>query len=166
MTAAATGIFVRDARKEDLEAIVAFNLGLSRETEGKTLDRAVLLDGVRAALDDPARLRYWVAEAMESGQVIGQAAITFEWSDWRNGWIWWFQSVYVHADARNRGVFRALHSTIRNAALEAGDVVGLRLYVEHANDRAQKTYHALGMTPAGYHVFEEIWSHRFGGKKT
>lgn len=164
MKASRAGVSIRDARVSDLETIANFNAGLAKETEGKFLDPEVLRLGILAALDDPERLKYWVAEASESGQVIGQAAITREWSDWRNGWIWWFQSVYVHADARNRGVFRALHATIRNAALEAGDVVGLRLYVEHANDRARKTYHALGMIPGGYHVFEEIWPERFGGR--
>ena len=78
--------------------------------------RAVLARGVAAALADPDRLRYWVAEDRERAAVVGQAAITREWSDWRNGWIWWFQSVYVHPDHRGRGVFRALHAHIRDAA--------------------------------------------------
>ncbi len=156
--------WIRDARITDLESIVAFNAGLAEETEGKCLDLEVLRRGIRAAITDRDRLRYWIAEASELGPAIGQAAITREWSDWRNGWLWWFQSVYVHPDFRNRGVFRALHAAIRNAALEAGDVVGLRLYVEQANGRAQKTYHALGMVPGGYHVFEEIWPDRFGGR--
>lgn len=163
MSAPSTKIVVRDARESDLATIVDFNCGLAEETEGKTLDRAVLSRGVSAALRDPERLRYWIAELADSGTIVGQAAVTREWSDWRNGWIWWFQSVYVLAEARNQGVFRALHTTIRNAALEAGDVVGLRLYVEHENERAQKTYNALGMKPGGYHVFEEIWPERFGG---
>ena len=164
MKASIAEISIREARDSDVETIVAFNAALAEETEGKFLDLDTLKRGILAALDDPERLRYWVAEESEPSQVIGQAAVTREWSDWRNGWIWWFQSVYVHAEARNRGVFRALHATIRNAALDAGNVVGLRLYVEHANDHAQKTYHALGMTPGGYHVFEEIWPERFGGR--
>lgn len=166
MTAPTMRILVRDARETDLDTIIEFNAELAEETEGKALDRDVLTRGIRTALHDPDRLRYWVAESPETGHLIGQAAVTREWSDWRNGWIWWFQSVFVQTEARNRGVFRALHSAIRIAALEAGDVVGLRLYVEHANDLAQKTYQSLGMTPGGYHVFEEIWSERFGGLKS
>ncbi len=150
-------ILVRDARLDDLATIVDFNTRLARETEDKVLDSATLESGVRTALDSPDRLRYWIAALADSGQVVGQAAITREWSDWRNGWIWWFQSVYVAPEARGQGVFRMLHAAIRAEAVAALDVVGLRLYVEHSNDRAQQTYRALGMAPGGYHVFEEIW---------
>jgi GNAT superfamily N-acetyltransferase len=153
---------IRDAEPADLDAIVEFNARLAHESEGKTLDRRVLSRGVVAALDHPDRLRYWVARAVEGsglgpGPVIGQAAVTREWSDWRAGWIWWFQSVYVHPDARGRGVFRSLHAHIRALARQTPDVIGLRLYVEHANDRARRVYRALGMNPGGYDVFEDLW---------
>jgi GNAT superfamily N-acetyltransferase len=148
---------VRDALPADRDAIVAFNLALAEETESKTLDPNVLVPGVVAALTDPGRLRYWVAEGA-GGRVIGQAAVTREWSDWRNGWLWWFQSVYVHPDTRGRGVFRALHGHIRTAALQARDVVGLRLYVEQENGLAQRTYLSVGMSPGGYLVYEETLS--------
>ena len=150
-------ILIRDARAEDLDVIVSFNEALARETEGKTLDRGALARGVAAALKDPTRLRYWVAEDPTSRAVVGQAAVTREWSDWRNGWLWWFQSVYVHRDARGRGVFRSLHNSIRSAALSSPDVVGLRLYVEHENASARRTYESLGLAPGGYDVYEEIF---------
>ena len=151
-------ISIRDARPADLDVIVSFNGSLARETEGKALDRAVLTRGVAAALADPQRLRYWIAEETMTGEVVGQAAVTCEWSDWRGGWLWWFQSVYVRADARGRGVFRSLHQAIRSTALESADVVGLRLYVEHENADARRAYEALGLTPGGYDVYEEIFA--------
>jgi ribosomal protein S18 acetylase RimI-like enzyme len=147
---------VREARPEDLDAIVDFNARLALESEHKILDRAILARGVVAALADRDRLRYWVAED-ESGSVVGQAAITREWSDWRAGWIWWFQSVYVHPDHRGQGTFRALHNEIRSAARADSEVIGLRLYVEVSNDRAQRVYQSLGMKPGGYDVYEEMW---------
>ena len=80
----ADDLIVRDARPDDREVLVDFNIRLARETEGKALDLDVLTRGVIAALDDPGRLRYWVAEPREEpGRVIGQAAVTREWSDWR-----------------------------------------------------------------------------------
>ena len=149
---------VRDALPGDRTAIVEFNARLARETEGKELDRPVLARGVGAALADPdRRLRYWVAELEPGGPVVGQAAISREWSDWRDGWLWWFQSVYVHPEARGKGVFRALHAHVRALALASEDVIGLRLYVEDANERAQRVYQALGMRPGGYRVYEELW---------
>lgn len=89
--------------------------------------------------------------------MIGQAAITGEWSDWRHGWIWWFQSVYIAQPHRGRGVFRAIYHHIREIALAESDVIGLRLYVEDSNRQAQSTYQALGMKPGGYSVYEELW---------
>jgi GNAT superfamily N-acetyltransferase len=88
---------------------------------------------------------------------VGQAAISREWSDWRNGWLWWFQSVFVHAEHRRRGILRALFQSIRTAARAEGNVIGLRLYVEDQNTQAQKTYEALGLKPGGYHVYEDMW---------
>ena len=146
---------VRAAAAGDQAAIVEFSLRLASETEGKTLDPETLNAGVARALAEPDRLRFWVAEL--DGRVLGQAAITREWSDWRNGWIWWLQSVYVAADARGKGVFRHIYGHIRKAAQAEPDVLGLRLYVEEANVPAQSTYRALGINPGGYHVYEDMW---------
>ncbi len=151
---------VRQAVAADLPAIVEFNRLLAFETESKVLDPATLAAGVARALDDPDRLRYWVAELGGEPHVVGQAAVTREWSDWRMGWIWWFQSVYVAAPFRGRGVFRTLYHHIRGEARSLPDVIGLRLYVEDANQPAQKTYQALGMTPGGYSVYQELWIER------
>jgi GNAT superfamily N-acetyltransferase len=146
---------VRPASQPDLEVIVEFNRRLASETENKTLDPIILSRGVAQALNHPDRLRYWVAQL--DGRVVGQAAVTREWSDWRNGWIWWFQSVYVAAEYRGHGVFRALFQTIEAAGHEEGNVIGLRLYVEEQNLAAQRTYAAVGLAPGGYKVYEKFW---------
>lgn len=154
------GFLIRDARGDDLRVIVDFNDRLARETEDKALDLGVLQRGVALALEQPDRLRYWVAETREADgqpQLIGQAAITREWSDWRAGWIWWFQSVYVATDARGQGTFRALYQHVRTLAKGTPDVIGLRLYVEIHNQKAQAVYRSLGMRPGGYDVYEELW---------
>lgn len=151
---------IRPAAYGDLGAIVEFNRLLALETESKILDPDVLKTGVERALADPDRLRYWVAEIGEPAVIGGQAAVSREWSDWRNGWLWWYQSVYVAKDQRGRGLFRALHRHIRALAFADPEVIGLRLYVEEANDRAQAVYQSLGMTPGGYLVFEDLWLNR------
>jgi GNAT superfamily N-acetyltransferase len=115
---------IRPATIEDLATIVEFNRLLALETESIELSIAVLTDGVRAALLDPHKARYFVAEA--DGQIFGQLMHTREWSDWRNGDIWWLQSVYVVASARRQGVFRALVEHVTQLAQSTPDVVGLR----------------------------------------
>jgi GNAT superfamily N-acetyltransferase len=148
---------VRPAVPGDLAVIVEYNRLLALETESKVLDPAVLEAGVACALADTDRLRYWLAEFDGERHPVGQAAVTREWSDWRMGWIWWFQSVYVASAFRGRGVFRTLYQHIRDEARSLPDVIGLRLYVEDANEPAQKTYQALGMKPGGYSVYQELW---------
>jgi GNAT superfamily N-acetyltransferase len=150
-------LVIREAVSSDLPLIVEYNRLLALETESKTLDLDVLALGVSRALADPDRARYWVATMYDSPLPVGQAAITREWSDWRNGWIWWFQSVYVAGPFRRHGVFRALYRHIHAVARGQLDVIGLRLYVEDANSRAQETYRALGMKPGGYSVYEDLW---------
>lgn len=152
-------MIVRDALPTDQDAIVAFNLALAEETEDRTLNAEVVSRGVARALESPDCLRYWVAEI--DGNVVGQAAVSREWSDWRCGWIWWFQSVFVSAESRGQGVFRALHARIRDSAKADPEVIGLRLYVEQENEKAQQTYLALGLSPGGYLVFEDLWADRF-----
>jgi GNAT superfamily N-acetyltransferase len=143
---------IRQAVPADAAVIVEFNRRLAEESEGKTLDAAVLAAGVAAGLADPRKSVYFLAE--EDGRALGQIMFTTEWSDWRNGWFWWIQSVYVRPEARRRGVFRALFEQVRQAALTEGQVIGLRLYVERDNHAAQETYRRLGMDAAGYLVFE------------
>jgi GNAT superfamily N-acetyltransferase len=121
------------------------------ETENKTLDREVLSAGVQVVLDEPERGFYLIAE--RDGEAVGSLLVTYEWSDWRNGDFFWIQSVYVTPAARRTGVFRALYAAVEQRARDAG-AVGLRLYVEHENARAQQTYEGLGMHRCHYHMYE------------
>jgi ribosomal protein S18 acetylase RimI-like enzyme len=143
---------LRRAVPADAATIAEFNCLLAEESEGKVLDRAVLAAGVAAGLADPEKALYFVAE--EGGAVVGQLMLTREWSDWRNGWIWWIQSVYVRKDARRRGIFRALYQYVEGLARADPGVVGLRLYVERDNHAAQETYLNVGMERTGYLVLE------------
>jgi ribosomal protein S18 acetylase RimI-like enzyme len=143
---------VRRATANDAAILVEYNRLMALETEGKPLDPATLSRGVAAGLADENKAIYFVAE--EDGVVAGQLMLTREWSDWRNGWIWWIQSVYVRQESRRRGVFRALYDHVMRAARDDSEVIGLRLYVEHENRAAQETYTRLGMEKTSYWVFE------------
>jgi GNAT superfamily N-acetyltransferase len=143
---------IRPATRGDLERLVEWNAAMALETEDKVLDRAVLARGVAGVFDDPRRGFYLVAE--RDGGAVGSLLVTFEWSDWRCGDWWWIQSVYVPPAARRLGVFRALYDAVERRARATPEVVGLRLYVEGGNDRAQQTYENLGMTASGYRFFE------------
>jgi ribosomal protein S18 acetylase RimI-like enzyme len=51
-------------------------------------------------------------------------------------------------------VFAALYRHVERQARATPGVIGLRLYVERDNVRAQASYAALGMVDAGYRIFE------------
>ncbi len=153
-------ITIRDASPADAEMIADFNARLALETEDLRLDPATLRRGVDKVLADPSKGRYWVAET--GGRVVGCTMVTYEWSDWRDANLWWIQSVYVHPDARRRGVFRALYAHVRSAALAAG-AGGIRLYVERENTTAQGTYTSLGMMMTPYRVMSEMLGREGGG---
>jgi GNAT superfamily N-acetyltransferase len=89
-----------------------------------------------------------------AGDVAGQLMITYEWSDWRNGNIWWIQSVYVKPEFRRAGVFRALFHHLESLAKTQEDVCMLRLYMHAENTRARQSYERLGMSRTKYEVFE------------
>jgi ribosomal protein S18 acetylase RimI-like enzyme len=148
---------VRDALPEDAAVLVAYNSAMAEETEGKSLHPDKIGPGVANLLTDNRRGRYWVAES--GGAVVGQIMVTYEWSDWRNGNLWWIQSVYVHPDWRRKGVFSALYHHVESLASADPDAIGLRLYVEENNTRAQRTYAALGMVKPRYLVMEALFGH-------
>ncbi len=149
-------ITVREASPDDASIIAGYNSDMATETEGKTLDPNLIGPGVAALLEDASKGRYWVA--VDEDRVVGQLMVTYEWSDWRNGNIWWIQSVYVHPDWRRHGVFRALYEHVESRAAATPGVIGLRLYVETGNTRAQQTYAALGMVNPNYLVMEAMLS--------
>jgi GNAT superfamily N-acetyltransferase len=126
------------------------------ETEQLRLDPARIEPGVAAILEDPAKGFYFVAETRVDGApaMVGQIMVTFEWSDWRNGNIWWIQSVYVAGPFRRRGVFRALFEQVRSLARSRPDVCALRLYMDAHNTAARRTYERLGMSQTNYEVFD------------
>lgn len=143
---------IRDAVATDRPTIAEFNSRLAEETENRSLDVDTINSGVKALLDDPAKGRYWLAETGD--EIIGQIMITFEWSDWRNGMLWWIQSVYIRPQYRRKGVFSVLYRHVESLARTEQDVCGIRLYVENKNERAQATYESLGMHRPGYVVME------------
>ena len=145
-------IVTRAATVTDAPSIIEFQLAMARETEGIELDESVVTRGVHAVFDDPSHGRYFVAEA--GGDVIASLMITYEWSDWRNGNVWWIQSVYVVPELRGRGVYRGLYLHVQRIVEADPSLRGIRLYVDRRNTAAQQVYAKLGMNGEHYLVFE------------
>jgi GNAT superfamily N-acetyltransferase len=142
----------REGRPADVPAIVEFQVAMARETEELDLDREVCARGVQALFDDPSRGRYFLAES--GGAVIASLMITYEWSDWRNGNVWWIQSVYVRPESRRQRVYAGLYEHVKRLVGADDSVRGIRLYVDRRNTSAQDVYTKLGMNGEHYQVFE------------
>lgn len=144
---------VREATPSDRDFLVDCARAMALETEHKELDLATVRAGVAALLADTFRGRVFVAEM--AGSPAATLMLTYEWSDWRNGFFWWIQSVYVVPSERRRGLYRLLHGHVRDLAARTDGVYGLRLYVERDNVNAQATYRRMGMEETAYLIYEE-----------
>lgn len=144
---------IRLGQRSDVDALIVFNQAMALETEGKYLDSAILRPGVEAVFADPNKGFYVVAE--DGRRILAGLMITFEWSDWRNSWFWWIQSVYVLPESRGQKIYSRLYEFVKNRALEFGNVCGFRLYVEKENIHAQRVYEKVGMKASYYLMYEE-----------
>ena len=144
-------IHIREASRPDASLIIDFQKMMAWETEKMQLNHELVTSGVNAVFDDSSKGRYFVAE--DDGKVIASLLITYEWSDWRNCNVWWFQSVYVMPDYRRKGIFTKMYNYIKDLSGKLG-IAGLRLYVETKNHTARKTYETLGMSPEHYSYYE------------
>ncbi len=145
-------MIVREAKYQDSEAIAGFQVEMASETENLQLDVATVKKGVNAVFSDHAKGFYFVAEA--DNKVVGSVLVTSEWSDWRNGVVWWLQSVYITPEYRGKKIYSKMYKHIQEIVKEKDDVMGIRLYVDNSNKKAQKVYKKLGMDGDHYLTYE------------
>lgn len=143
---------VRYALVEDQAFIVESQLKMAMETESLVLEKLTVTLGVQSVFDDPLKGFYIVGEI--NGVVVSCLMITPEWSDWRNNWMWWIQSVYVVPEMRKSGIFNLMYNFIKELVLNKPDVAGIRLYVDNTNLRAREVYNRIGMSDEHYRLFE------------
>jgi ribosomal protein S18 acetylase RimI-like enzyme len=145
-------ISIRKSTPQDIGVLAAFQQALAAESENVNLDIPTVKKGLQALFDDPGKGVYYVAQL--KGEIVGCHLITYEWSDWRNGMVWWLQSVYVLPAHRKSGVFRAMYDNLMNLISADPNLIGLRLYVDKTNQKAQHIYEAIGMNGDHYTVYE------------
>jgi len=149
------GLLIRLATIHDAPQISLFNQKMAKETEGRVLSPDISLAGVKAVFKDRHKGFYLVAETQDADAgIIGQLLVTYEWSDWRNRYYWWIQSVYVKPEFRGQKVFSHLYRHLEEEARYRRDVAGLRLYVERQNRPAKDAYEKIEMTLSAYDMYE------------
>ena len=141
---------MRDATPADLEKLVAFTAAEAFEAEGAAFSIESVRRGVGAGLENPALARYWVLET-DDGELVGNISIIREWSDWRAGYYWWIQSVYLSPEHRGRGLLTMMLNKVREEAAAAG-ALELRLYAHEGNRRALQAYRREGFADLPYRI--------------
>jgi len=147
-------VLIQKATHEHIHVLVGMQQQLASETEHLYLPADIATKGMTALFDDPAKGEYYVA--LDGKEVVGCFLITYEWSDWRNGMVWWLQSVYVSEGYRKSGVFRIMFEHVMSAIDRDPGIIGLRLYVDKSNERAMRVYEAMGMDGSHYTVYEKM----------
>ncbi|MBL7543285.1 MAG: GNAT family N-acetyltransferase [Bdellovibrionaceae bacterium] len=142
----------RKALIQDVSAIQSFQQAMAWETEKLKLDDKVLEQGVRAVFQNPELGQYHVC--LDGADVIGSLLLTKEWSDWRNGTVWWLHSLYFKPAYRGQGLFSKMYHYVQELAHTEPNIRGIRLYVDHTNEKAQAVYNKLGMNGDHYRLFE------------
>lgn len=144
---------IKHATADDIGFIVESQLKMAFETEQLHLDKNSVTHGVESVFTDSHKGFYIVAETIEAKR-IACLMITPEWSDWRNAWMWWIQSVYVLPEWRRQGLFSMMYDYVKEHVNEDATVSGIRLYVDKTNTRAQEVYRRVGMNGEHYLTFE------------
>ncbi|NOZ33732.1 MAG: GNAT family N-acetyltransferase [Chlorobi bacterium] len=145
----------REAKPEEYKVIAGFQEKMAWETEHFKLNTDTVLKGVKAVFEDSSKGKYYIIE--EDGKIIASLLTTYEWSDWRNNFVIWIQSVYVLPEYRKKGIFNLMYSEIKKVVKNNPNYSGIRLYVDKTNMNAQKVYTKIGMQGEHYSLFEEMF---------
>jgi len=146
---------IQQALPVDAEWIAQAQVAMAKETENLQLNQEEVVKGAKFIFDHPDRGFYIIARNQQKNPA-GCLLILKEWSDWRNGDVWWIHSLYVAPAYRKHGLFRKMFEYIENLARNSA-VRGIRLYVDKGNMVAQQVYEKLGMSKDHYGLFEKMF---------
>lgn len=141
---------VRNAKLDDLGNLAEFVIAEANEAEGIIKSSEIVLNGIKAGLENPDIARYWIIEN-ENGNPFGNVSVVKEWSDWNCAFYWWIQSMFLLPNYRGIGLMEALLKEVKLAA-ENENAIELRLYVHKDNDRAIKAYKKVGFCNSDYNM--------------
>ncbi|EAY25130.1 GNAT family N-acetyltransferase [Microscilla marina] len=145
-------IYIETASVQDAELLADLQCKMAWETEEYMLDRNTVLQGLQALFNDVSKGIYY--KVTHNEQVIGCMLNTFEWSEWRNGYVLWIQSLYIVPEFRAQGLFKLMYQYLQHKVKADNNLMGIRLYVDKTNVKASQVYKAIGMSDEHYTFFE------------
>lgn len=147
-------IHLEIANVDDADTLADLQCQMAWETEEYKLSKPTVLNGLKALFADPNKGKYY--KLVHQQKIVGCMLNTFEWSEWRNGYILWIQSLYIVPEFRAKGLFRLMYQYLQTQVNASEELKGIRLYVDKTNTKATKVYEAIGMNGDHYHFFEWV----------
>ncbi|MFM8526651.1 MAG: N-acetyltransferase family protein [bacterium] len=146
----AKDIEIRDARVDEIPDLMPLLRAYCDFYECDPTD-----DGLMAFAEKMLTESRWVCLfiARDSDRAIGFAALAWKWSSLRGSLVGYLDDLYVHPDARGKGVADALISVCAERASEHGATALVWLTADD-NHRAQAVYGRLGGTFGVYREYE------------
>lgn len=145
-------IYIEKANANDAETLADLQCKMAWETEEYKLDHATVLAGLKSLFADHTKGTYY--KVTHEGQIVGCMLNTFEWSEWRNGYVLWIQSLYIVPEFRAQGLFKLMYQYLQQKVAKDDSLKGIRLYVDKTNTKAAQVYKAIGMSDEHYTFFE------------
>jgi ribosomal protein S18 acetylase RimI-like enzyme len=143
---------IRKATTNDLPYLIDFTLNEALEAEGINIDLEHLRLGISKALEDSGKAIYWVLVDQEDVPA-GSISAFLEWSDWRAGYYWWIQSLYLRPNQRGKGNALLLIEKVKTE-MQKQKGLELRLYVHKNNQIAIKAYKKIGFENSHYQIMQ------------
>ena len=145
-------VMIDEATDLDILELVDLQSKMAFETENITLLPEIVEQGITAVIQDDSKGKYY--KIVDKGRLIGCMLNTYEWSDWRNGYVVWIQSLYILPAYRKLGIFKAAYRYMQEIVQKNPQYKGIRLYVDRRNEPAIAAYKSVNMNNEHYEMFE------------
>jgi len=142
----AAGVEIRPARTDEIEEMLPLIRAYCEFYEVEPDD-----DGLRRMFDtlitEPSQGVVYVAR--DDGRAVGFATLDWKWSSLKAARIGYLEDLYVHPDARGKGIADALIEVCADRCRELG-MPALEWLTAPDNHRAQKVYNRTGAESGTY----------------
>lgn len=145
----------RIATMKDIDFLTKFNVDHAFEIEERVLNYQETHKVIKEIMEYPKLGEYFVCVLKWNPETpISCLMISYEFNILDNRNCCWFESVYVDADYRKKGVFKKMFNEIISLG-KSRNYNKVKLYVENDNENAMATYERMGMYMLkGYCVYE------------
>ena len=136
----AEGVEIRPAREDEIEAMLPLIRAYCEFYETKPNDGGIR-EMFRTLISEPTEGAVFIARG--EGRAVGFATLDWKWSSLQGAKMGYLEDLFVHPDARGRGIADALIETCAERCRELG-MPAMAWQTAPDNHRAQQVYNRTG----------------------